>query len=60
MFLCALSFVAVIAFFVERNPFVLAHPAYFAMILVPWVIFPTAALALGALPFLRDPKAHEA
>jgi hypothetical protein len=45
---------------VERNPFVLAHPAYFAMILVPWVIFPAAALSLGVLPLLRDPKAHEA
>src|SRR5271155_3980307 len=58
MFLCALSFVFVIAVFVERNPFVLGHPAYFAVILLPWVVLPAAALVLGVLPFLREPKAQ--
>src|SRR5271155_960828 len=58
MFLCALSFVFVIAVFVERNPFVLGHPLYFAVILLPWVVFPAATLALGVLPFLRGPKAQ--
>jgi hypothetical protein len=56
MFLCALSFVFVTAVFVERNPFVLSHPLYFVLILLPWVVFPTAALMLGVLPFLREPK----
>jgi hypothetical protein len=59
MFLCALSFVALMAFFVERNQFVLNHPLYFAMIVFPWVVFPAAALSLGVLPFLRGPKAQE-
>jgi hypothetical protein len=58
MFLCALSFVFVIAVFVERNPFVLGHPLYFAVILLPWVVFPAAALVLGVLPFLRGPTAQ--
>jgi len=56
--LCALSFVFVIAVFLERNPFVLGHPLYFAVILLPWVVLPAAALALGVLPFLREPKAQ--
>jgi hypothetical protein len=60
MFLCALSFVGVMAILVERNPFVRAHPAYFAITLVPWVIFPAAALSVGVLPFLRAPRAHHA
>ena len=58
LFLCALSFVFVIAVFLERNPFVLGHPLYFAVILLPWVVFPAAALAVGVLPFLREPKAQ--
>jgi hypothetical protein len=58
MFLCALSFVFVIAVFVERNPFVFGHPLYFAVILLPWVVLPAAALALGVLPFLREAKAQ--
>src|SRR5271167_1190860 len=40
LFLCALSFVFVIAVFLERNPFVLGHPLYFAVILLPWVVLP--------------------
>lgn len=58
MFLCAWSFVFVIAVFVERNPFVLAHPVNFALIAVPVAVVPGVALVLGALPFLREPKAQ--
>jgi len=58
MLLCVLSFVSVMAFFVERNRFVLAHPLYFAMILIPWVVVPAVALSLGVLPFLREPEAQ--
>jgi hypothetical protein len=53
MFLFTLGIVAVIAVFVERNQFVLDHPLYFGMSVLPWVIFPALALALGVLPFLR-------
>ena len=56
MFLCALSFVFVVALFVERNPYVVAHPANFALIVVPWVVVPGVALSVGVLPFLRAPK----
>ena len=59
MFLCAWSFVFVIAFFVERNPYVLAHPVNFVMIAVPIVVVPGVALVLGALPFLRERKAQQ-
>jgi hypothetical protein len=59
MFLCALSFVALMAVFVERNQFVLNHPLYFATVVFPWVVFPAAALSLGVLPFVREPKARE-
>lgn len=59
MFLCALSFVFVVAVFVERNPYVLAHPASFALITIPFVVVPGVALAVGVLPFLREPKARE-
>ena len=54
MFLFALGIVGVIAVFVERNQFVLDHPLYFGMTVLPWVIFPGLALALGVLPFLRE------
>jgi hypothetical protein len=53
LFLFALGVVFAMAVFLERNPYVLAHPVYFAMTTVPWVIVPGAALALGVLPFLR-------
>ncbi len=59
MFFCALTFVAVLVFFVTPNQFVLAHPLYFALIVVPWVLFPGAALALGVLPFLRETKTQQ-
>jgi hypothetical protein len=56
LFLGALSIVFVIAVFVERNAFVLAHPAGFAMLAVPVVVIPGVALVLGVLPFLRESK----
>lgn len=56
MFLFALGIVGVIAVFVERNQFVLNHPVYFGTLVFPWVIFPGLAMALGALPFLREAR----
>jgi hypothetical protein len=56
MFLFALGAVGVIAVFGERNRFVLEHPIYFATMIFPWVILPSLALALGAVPFLRERK----
>ena len=54
MFMVTLAIVGVIAVFVERNQFVLGHPLHFGATVIPWVIFPALALALGVLPFLRD------
>jgi hypothetical protein len=53
-----LIFIALAGFFVERNPFLWKHPAYFALIVFPWAIFPALALSIGVLPFLKvaNPK----
>lgn len=51
-----LVFIALTAVFVEQNPFVLKHPAYFALIVFPWVVFPALALFLGVFPFLKITK----
>jgi hypothetical protein len=48
-----LIFIALTGFFVERNPFLWKHPAYFALVVFPWAIFPALALSLGVLPFLK-------
>jgi hypothetical protein len=48
-----LIFIALAGFFVERNPFLWKHPAYFALIVFPWAIFPALALSIGVLPFLK-------
>jgi hypothetical protein len=44
------------AIFVERNQFVLAGPIYLALGVFPWAVFPGAALLLGALLFMLEPK----
>jgi hypothetical protein len=53
-----LIFIALAGFFLERNPFLWKHPAYFALIVFPWAIFPALALSIGVLPFLKvaNPK----
>lgn len=48
-----LIFIAFTGFFAERNPFLWKHPAYFALVVFPWAIFPALALSLGVLPFLK-------
>ncbi len=46
-----LFLVGLAAAFVEENTFVLTHPHYFALIVLPWVVFPALSLMLGVLPF---------
>jgi hypothetical protein len=48
-----LIFITFTGFFVERNPFLWKHPAFFALVVFPWAIFPAIALLLGVLPFLK-------
>ncbi len=48
--------VGLAAALVEKNTFVLAHPYYFALIVLPWAVFPAIALLLGVFPFLRIVK----
>jgi hypothetical protein len=51
-----LVFIGLMAFYVEQNPFVWKHPAYFGLIIFPWVIFPGIALLVGVFPFLKSAK----
>jgi hypothetical protein len=51
-----LIFITFTGFFVERNPFLWKHPAFFALVVFPWAIFPAIALSLGVLPFLKMAK----
>jgi len=53
-----LVFVGITAPFVERNPFVWKHPAYFARIVFPWAVFPAIALLIGVVPRLDRPEDH--
>jgi len=46
--------------FAEHNTFVLQHPLYYALGIFPWVVLPGIALLLGATPFLREAKLHQA
>jgi hypothetical protein len=43
---------------IQHNVFVLHHPLYYAIGIVPWVVLPGIALLVGTLPFLRE-RAHE-
>ena len=49
-----LFFVGLTAALVEKNTFVLSHPYYSALILLPWVVFPAITLLLGVVPFLTS------
>jgi hypothetical protein len=42
--------------FAEHNQFVLQHPFYYALGIVPWVVLPGSALLLGSAPFLKESK----
>jgi hypothetical protein len=41
---------------IQRDAFVLHHPAYLASVAFVWVVAPATGLLLGALPFLRVAK----
>lgn len=55
--LATLSLAFIFAMAIERNPFILQHPIYLAAAVLPWTLFPAAALALGSLPFLAPREA---
>ncbi len=49
----ALAIVFVVALFVERNRFVLEHPAGVLVPFLGWIVMPAVSLAVGTVPFLR-------
>jgi hypothetical protein len=55
-----LIFITFTGFFVERNPFLWKHPAFFALVVFPWAIFPAISLLIGAVPFLKMTKPEQA
>jgi hypothetical protein len=44
----------------EHNTFVLRHPLYYALGIFIWVLPPAITLFLGAAPFLKEQKPHQA
>jgi hypothetical protein len=55
-----LIFITFTGFFVERNPFLWKHPAFFALVVFPWAIFPAISLLIGVVPFVKMTKPKQA
>ena len=51
-----LIFITFTGFFVERNPFLWKHPAFFALVVFPWAILPAISLLIGVVPFVKMTK----
>jgi len=47
-------FILPVSIAIEKNTFVVQHPAYFVLAMVNWVMVPGLALIIGALPFVRQ------
>ncbi|MGO9088973.1 MAG: permease prefix domain 1-containing protein [Candidatus Sulfotelmatobacter sp.] len=54
------AFVIPVSAVLEHNAFVLRHPLYYSLGILVWVVAPAVTLLLGAAPFLKEPKVHEA
>ena len=55
-----LIFITFTGFFVERNPFLWKHPAFFALVVFPWAILPAISLLIGVVPFVKMTKPKQA
>jgi hypothetical protein len=55
-----LIFITFTGFFVERNPFLWKHPAFFALVVFPWAILPAISLLIGVVPFVKMTKPNQA
>jgi hypothetical protein len=55
-----LIFITLTGFFIERNPFLWKRPAYFALVVFPWAIFPAISLLIGVVPFVKMTKPKQA
>jgi hypothetical protein len=53
-------FITFTGFFLERNPFLWKHPAFFALVAFPWAILPAISLLIGVVPFVKMTKPKQA
>jgi hypothetical protein len=51
-----MGFVGVMAWLVEKNPYLTQHPSSLFFALLIWAVVPAFALLIGTVPFLKSPK----